>query len=340
MNMAAKYTDENADVSNFSDVTIELQRILHLIGDNENTPLVSLEEAINPLISLVPDLEKMIATVKKNRSITNDESMSIALYSIEWKPRDKSFHVILNTTLQTADRTLLKPWFCYLKLIMTALAKLPSHPTRLTIYHAIKLNLIAQYPLGRTFVWWGFTLCTKSLDFFNNEYVLGQNGARTLFIIDSQSGKSIREHSFYTTEEDILLPPACQFQTTGSFDAGNGLYIIHLKEISPKYQLRNSVLLPPITSPNRKVTTSSSEKSKSDMPGPPHSSPVPSQLKVNLPKYLPKIQTTRKPIKNTSNTPIVPKQRNISVKRIDTKVQKCIEALNSDPVIIYIHFCH
>jgi hypothetical protein len=337
--MAAKYIDETADVSNFSDVTIELQRILYRINDDENIPLVLLEEALNPLVSLVPDLEQMVSIAKKNRNITkdgltNDESTSIALYSIEWKPRDKSFHVILNTTLQTENQTLLKPWLRYLKLIMTALAKLPSHSTSLTIYHAVKLNLFAQYPLGRTFVWWGFTLCIKSLDFFNNDYVLGQNGARTLFIIDSHSGKSIREHSFYPKEDDVLLPPACQFQITGCFNAGNGLYIIHLKEIPPKYQLINSVLLPPTVLPNRRVTTSSSEKSKPDIPAPPHSSPISSRLKVSFPKNFPKIQLTKKSIQNPLNKPAIPKRRNISLKPIGTKVQKCIDVLNSDPVII------
>jgi len=38
--------------------------------------------------------------------------------------------------------------------------------------------------------------------------VLDQNEPRTLFIIDCQSGKKIRQHSFYPKKEDVLLSPA------------------------------------------------------------------------------------------------------------------------------------
>ena len=329
--MASKYTDDSADVSNLSNVTIELQRILNLIEDDENIPLVSLKEAVNQLVSLVPELDQMVSTVAKtpntaNDGLTNDESSSISLYSIEWKPRDKSFHVILNTTLQTANRILLKPWFPYLKLIMTALAKLPSDSTHLTLYHAVKLNLIAQYPVGRSFVWWGFTLCTMSLDFCNNEYILGQNGARTLFIIDHQSGKNIRKHLFNAKEQDVLLPPACQFQITSSFDAGNGLHIIHLKEIPAKKQLLNPVQPRPIIL--------SAEKSKLGVPGPPRTSPVSPQLKVTFQEFLPENKSNTKRIQKTSSKPTRQRQRSTSVKRIDPKVAMLTDLLTADPVNI------
>ncbi|CAF0835438.1 unnamed protein product [Rotaria sordida] len=334
--MAAKYNDNSADSSNVSDMTIELSKMLHLIEDNENIPLVSLEEAVNPLVPFIPELEQMISIVKKNRniakdSLTTDESSSIFLYTIKWKPINKSFHVILNTTLETRNQTLLKPWFRYLKLIMTALNKLPSNSTRLTVYHAVQLNLIAQYPVGRIFVWWGFTLCTMSLNVFNNEDILGQNGARTLFIIDSHSGKSVGKYSFYPKEQEVLLPSACRFHVIGCFDAGNGLHIIHLKEIQPKHQLTVPVRRGFNILLNKKSTMSSLEKPNPIMLRSLRSSSVSPPTKRTSTENIPKRQSLIEPIQNLSGQSTIPKQISVLLQRINPKVQKSIEALLTDP---------
>ncbi|CAF4710498.1 unnamed protein product, partial [Rotaria sp. Silwood2] len=67
-------------------------------------PLVSLEHAINPLVSLIPDVEQMTWIAKQNCNspkdgLTMDESASIMLYTMEWEPYEKSFYVTLNNTL-------------------------------------------------------------------------------------------------------------------------------------------------------------------------------------------------------------------------------------------------
>jgi hypothetical protein len=41
--------------------------------------------------------------------LTDNESASILLYTMEWEPREKSFYITLNNTLQAANRNLLKP---------------------------------------------------------------------------------------------------------------------------------------------------------------------------------------------------------------------------------------
>ncbi|CAF0830689.1 unnamed protein product [Adineta steineri] len=205
--MAAKFPDESQPVSRFSDFTSEPTETLPPIQGYETRPLVSLEEAIHPLIPLVPEVERMAWIVKQNHfdgehGLTNDEAASILLYTIEWEPKHKSFYIILNNTLRAADRQLLKPWFLYLRLIMTSLAKLPSDSNRLTVYRGVKLDLSAQYPKGSTVTWWGFSSCTTSVDVLSNEQFLG-----------------------------------------------NGLHIIQLKEIQPKFPLINPVPQPPLHPP-------------------------------------------------------------------------------------------
>ena len=242
--MAGKSVDKSNHMHRFSDLPSEPQRMLPPIQGYENMPLVSLEEAINPLISIISEVERMAGTVKQNNfedeyGLTDDETASILLYTMEWKPINNSFYIILNNTLQAANRQLLKPWFLYLRLIMTALAKLPSDSDHHIVYRGVKLDLSSQYPKGSTATWWGFSSCTTSVNVLNNEQFLGQSGTRTFFTIECHSGKSIKQYSYYPDEEEVLLPPARHFQVTGCLEQGNGLHIIQLKEIQPNFPLIN-----------------------------------------------------------------------------------------------------
>jgi hypothetical protein len=261
--MAAKFADDSQHIQRFSDFTSQPQRMLPPIQGYENMPLVSLEEAVDPLISLVPEVERMAWTVKQNHfegeyGLTDDESASILLYTMEWEPRNKSFYVILNNTLQAANRQLLKPWFLYLRLIMTSLAKIPSDSQRLIVYRGVKLNLSAQYSKGSTVTWWGFSSCTTSVHVLSNDQFLGQTGTRTLFNIECHSAKIVKQFSLFPEEEEVLLPPARQFRVMGCLHSGNDLHIIQLKEIQPKFPLINpvpqpSTILPKSTQPSPPV---------------------------------------------------------------------------------------
>ncbi|CAF1368202.1 unnamed protein product [Adineta ricciae] len=245
--MVTNHSDTSEEISNLFNAPHK--RIISFIREYEKLPIVSLEEATAPVASFVPEVKKMVTTVKKavhvlSDDCTIDESASILLYTLQWKPKDKSFAVILDTALQTMNEVLLEPWYLYLKLILTALTKIPSDTSYPIVYRSIKLNLITQYPSKTIFTWWGFTKCTTAIDELNSEDVLGRNGARTLFIIDCRSSKNIQQYSFYS-KADVLLPFACQFEVVGSFSSGNGLSIIHLKEVPSKYAVPR---LPPIPS--------------------------------------------------------------------------------------------
>ena len=224
----------------FSDVVGEPNRRLPPLRGFENMPLLSLEEATQPLTSHVPEIDHMVYTVKENNvkpkdDLTIDESASIALYSMEWSPRKNSFYIILNGTLRGANREeLLPPWFTYLKLFLTALSKLPPTGCR-TVYRGVKLDLREKYTKGARIVWWGFSSCTSSVGVFEDEQFFGKSGTRTLFVIECDNGKDIRQHSFFQAEDEILLLPGQEFEVVSSLDMGNNLYMIHLKEIIPRF---------------------------------------------------------------------------------------------------------
>jgi hypothetical protein len=189
---------------------------------------------------------------KPKDGLRTDESAAIMLYSLEWTPREKSFYVVLNKELRTGDDEKLKPWKFYIKLFAMAVEKLPTLSQ--TIYRGIKMDLSAQYPQGKKFVWWGFSSCTTSIQVLQSEQFLGKTGTRTLFAIDCQSGKNIREHSFFPTEDEVLLIAARKFEVISCLDSGNGLFIIQVKEIESDYPLLGSPLKKFIPGPSNNIS--------------------------------------------------------------------------------------
>jgi hypothetical protein len=148
--------DESKSMQRFTDIPGEPRRMLAPIQGYEKMPLVSLEKAVESLVSVVPQVNRMVWTVKQQctapaEGLTADQAASIMLYSFEWSPREESFYYILNSFLRAADRNQLKPWFLYLKLLIYSLSKLPSTPR--IVYRGAKEDLHTLYPEGSTFIW-------------------------------------------------------------------------------------------------------------------------------------------------------------------------------------------
>ena len=200
---------KSTNTCRFSDIAGEPMQRLAPLRVFENEALVSLEEATEPLTEPVPEIKHMVYNIRQSKikaknGLTTDESSSIALYSMEWNPPEESFYIVLNKSLRDLSRRKLRPWFKFLRLFFTALSKLPPAKQRI-IFRGVKLNLGDQYKEGERIVWWGFSSCTKTLGVLENEEFVGTSGTRTLFTIESDTGKDIREHSFLPKEDEILL---------------------------------------------------------------------------------------------------------------------------------------
>ena len=233
---------EDDDRLRFSDVAAEPRRMLPPIQGFEKMPIVSLEEAVKPLEKHLPDIERHALVAKQRcklpsaHGLSIDESASIRLYTMECKPHDQCLYFVLNRTLRSENRSLLKDWFLYLKLIINSLLKIPSIPSCL-LFRGTKLNLSQDYPVGQKVVWWAFSSCTIAMEVLENGPFLGKTGPRTLFKIDCYSGKNIREHSTHPKENEVLLIAATQFRIVSVLDTGHDLHIIHLKETEPEFAL-------------------------------------------------------------------------------------------------------
>jgi hypothetical protein len=225
----------------YSDIdNLPNQTLLPIRGYNDE-PLTSLEDAIQPVRHLLSNIGATIRVAKENAQqrhgiLSIDESAAIQLYTMETLPLDRCLYYILNKALRSVNRRELIPWFRYLKLLMTALWKLPS--VRCTVWRGIKdIDLSKQYQEGQCYTWWNFSSCTETLTVMKMPQFLGNNGLRTLFSIDCLNGKEIQEHSYVRSENEILLPPATYFKVLGKVNPAPDLHIIHVQQISPPYEL-------------------------------------------------------------------------------------------------------
>jgi len=241
--------DINDTTHRFADVAGEQCVVLTPIEGFGKKPLVTIEEATAPLTTIVPRITTY-AYVAKQRAknpangLSVDESAAITLYTMEWEPYTESLYYILNDSLRTEDRQILKPWFLYLKLLFTALSRLPS--ISITVYRGLRFQIESEhekYQAEKEVIWWGISSCSKSRNISEKDQFLQETGRRTLFIIDCIKGKDISNHSYFRKEEEILLLPTTRLKVINNEHQRDGLHIIRLKEIEPSY-----ILLEPVSS--------------------------------------------------------------------------------------------
>lgn len=205
-------------------------------------PLLPLVKACAPLNSMIYNLWFYVQLALDGTpeqpadGLTIDESASIRLYTIEWPQPHRSLYSMLNYTLKSANREHLRPYFKYLKLFVTALAKLQCVPPQ-TVWRGVTKDLSSHFPPDTLVTWWSFSSCTTSMTVLNNNMYLGDTGPRTLFSIETINGRTIRTHSHYEGEEEILLLPATQMIVQSQLTPAPDLHIIHLKQIKPKQTL-------------------------------------------------------------------------------------------------------
>jgi hypothetical protein len=205
-------------------------------------PLLPLAKACAPLVGIIYNLLFYVQLVINETpeeppdGLTVDESASIRLYTMEWKKPHRSLYSMLNHTLKTADRQNLRPYFKYLRLFLTAVSKLPCVPSQ-TVWRGVTKDLSVDFPLGTRVTWWAFSSCTTAMIVLDSNMYLGKTGPRTLFSIEAMNGRTIRAHSHFSNEDEILLLPGTQMIVQSQLNPASDLHIIHLKQVIPKETL-------------------------------------------------------------------------------------------------------
>ena len=243
--------------SRFLDAGEESDQTLAPIKGYEKAPLVSLKEAVQPIGSLLYDVDAMVETARRNSrkpadGLTVEESAAIHLYTMQWSEPHLSLYTALNQKLRSKNRNTLVSWFLFLKLFFTALYKLPSFKG--TIWRGVRGNLSDQY--DEDHIWWGASSCTETMK--TMEAFAGSEGVRTIFTIECITGKVIQKHSYFKEENEILLMPGSYFQVVDKWMAAKDLYMIHLREKIPPYE----TIAPPFEQSSPSINTPSVEKLK------------------------------------------------------------------------------
>ncbi|CAF1244259.1 unnamed protein product [Rotaria sordida] len=218
---------------------------LEPIVEYAQEPLLPLAEACAPLIDIIDDILTYVQLALDDtpdepaNGLTVDESASIRLYTIEWPGFHRSLYSKLNRALKAANREELRPYFKYLKLLLTAVVKLPC-VSRMTIWRGVTKDYSANFPPGELVTWWTFSSCTTTMTVLENNLYLGTTGPRTLFSIEAINGRSIQAHSHFAKEDEILLLPGTRMEVQSQMIPATDLHIIHIRQIVP-----NEVLLEP-----------------------------------------------------------------------------------------------
>eukprot|EP00802_Teleaulax_amphioxeia_P009581 Tamp_09601.p1 GENE.Tamp_09601~~Tamp_09601.p1 ORF type:complete len:384 (-),score=76.18 Tamp_09601:385-1536(-) len=160
--------------------------------------------------------------------LDTDEAGALNLYTHESELFGR-----LNALLRQRDRSRLKPFFPYLKLVLDARHKLPRYEG--TVWRGVKgVNLLSKYPKGKEVYWWAFSSTTKELSTLQNPQFLGQTGLRTVFCIQVKGAVDIVPYSIFQgsdSEAEVLLFPGTKLRVVDSIEMGSGLCMIHLEEI-------------------------------------------------------------------------------------------------------------
>ena len=153
---------------------------------------------------------------------------------------------VLNEALRSRDRSVVKPFFPYLKILLRGLHRLP--PVDSTVHRGVALDLSAQYPEDQDVVWWAFSSATASVKVLESPQFCGKTGSRTLFHIKVHRAVDVKRYSAVGGENERLILPATPFTVVRAavpglpnprspagaqasvMNAGAGLHIVQLEE--------------------------------------------------------------------------------------------------------------
>ncbi|CAF1127785.1 unnamed protein product [Adineta steineri] len=195
----------------------------------EDSPVLTLKEAVEKLIPLVPDVLAYVMTANKkyyrhSDLLMRDESAAIYLYSMP-----SSFFSSLNNALRAENRHALKPWFAYLKLFMTALKKLPS--IKAVVWRGVYGDVSSVFANNNIDIWWSVN--STSMDLRSVQPYLDEHG--TLFAIEVMYGKDISQFSAVLDEKEVILMPGTYVRArTEPLNFIDRLFIVHLDEVTPQ----------------------------------------------------------------------------------------------------------
>ena len=148
--------------------------------------------------------------------------------------QDFPLHAILNARLRNRERNALKPFFPFLKLLLTAFYKLPNAAAgSMIVYRGISGNHSMHFQMGKRKMWWAFSTCTTRLKVLDTLLDV-RDGERTFFIIHAAHAYDVTRYSaFQQREHEVVLPPGTMLVVESVLQMSEGepkLHMVQLKQ--------------------------------------------------------------------------------------------------------------
>lgn len=206
---------------------------LDLIEGYENEPLVSLKDALQPLINDIDDLEYYIQQAEKrchypsNPKLTRDESAAIYIYT--WKWSDGCLYDCLQEAWKSEDPKQLKAWFKYLRLFKNAFDKLPDAKGEIWQGKSKDDRLQQELRSSKSPLFSVMDILSSSREAI--EKSLEQKGIKEKMLIGFKSvGGKLVDLYAATSGSDVLLWPGGKVATTDiELQSTTGSLTIHMK---------------------------------------------------------------------------------------------------------------
>lgn len=194
---------------------------------------LQLMKTLNEAIGKICSLSDVKSSVKKGKELSDKKAgnptriMNEELYGSIMLYTSNAIYKELNKVLRDENRTGVKKFFNYLRMLFEALSILPKKDV--TLWRGISVDLSKQYQVGSTVVWWGVSSCTASKSVAEN-FMNTCGGDCSLLTIDTKTATDISEISFYSSEKESLLAPGTQLMVK-SIEKKGKISHIHLEEV-------------------------------------------------------------------------------------------------------------
>jgi len=205
------------------------EKIPEINGVMKTKTMLDIAEAVASLNSLIPSICGYVKTAKefvekkarKGLGLSKAQIAAVYLYTTGSK-----LYKMLNASLRDTNRSLVKPYFPFLKLFITAIQQLEeSAGKNVTVWRGVKLDLRKLYKKGKIVTWWGVSSCTIKRSVA--EGFMGSIGLRMLFKISARC-VSIKQFSAFAGEEEYVLRPGTQLKVMSVTKERSGMCLVTL----------------------------------------------------------------------------------------------------------------
>jgi hypothetical protein len=183
----------------------------------------------NTVSRMIYALEEAAARCEAGTSIVSHELLAAVLFYTHNGPGEMNgckFYQQLNVALRSRVRGNAKPYFGYLRMLVEALSKLPSHKG--LVYRGVAgIDLTDKFPIGKPVRIWEVLSASKKRQVAEGFASYGNKAQQTFFVIDTPGVAMLGSLSLYPLEEECLFLPGTAFVATKAEYVG-GLAVIHL----------------------------------------------------------------------------------------------------------------